>query len=60
MVKRDEISRVVKRFMVSDSSEVKELRLRAEELMKRCVLAVNDSEGSYEVNFSSFVDYAVL
>lgn len=57
VVKWDEISRKVKRFMDSDSSEVKEMRLRAEELRNRCVRAVYDTEGSYEVNFSGFVDF---
>lgn len=57
LVKRDEICVKAKRFMDSESSDVKEMRLRAKEMQNRCVKAVSDAEGSYEVNFSGFVDF---
>uniref|UniRef100_A0A7N0VJ83 Uncharacterized protein n=1 Tax=Kalanchoe fedtschenkoi TaxID=63787 RepID=A0A7N0VJ83_KALFE len=60
VVKRDEIGGMVRRFMDGESKEVKEMRLRAEELRQCCLQAVDTDEaaaGSHEVNFRGFVDF---
>ncbi|CAM8940252.1 unnamed protein product [Rhodiola kirilowii] len=57
VVKRDGICGMIRKLMDSDSEEVREMRLRAEELRQRCVRAVDDAGGSYEANFSGFVDF---
>ncbi|CAM8964383.1 unnamed protein product [Rhodiola kirilowii] len=57
VVKRDEICGMIRKFMDRKSEEVREMRLRAEELRQRCIRAVDDAGGSYEANFSGFVDF---
>ncbi|XVE58969.1 hypothetical protein DITRI_Ditri05aG0006200 [Diplodiscus trichospermus] len=54
LVARGKISRLVEKFMDSESAEVKEMRERAKELKQKCQHAI-DRNGSSETNISSFI-----
>ncbi|XVE58968.1 hypothetical protein DITRI_Ditri05aG0006100 [Diplodiscus trichospermus] len=54
LVARGEISRLVEKFMDSESAEVKEMRERAKVLKQKCQHAI-DRNGSTETNISSFI-----
>ena len=54
LVTREEIARLVQRFMNLESNEMKEMRTRASELQQICQQATTKN-GSSEININAFV-----
>ncbi|KAK2654530.1 hypothetical protein Ddye_014386 [Dipteronia dyeriana] len=55
LVSREEISKLVKRFMDSDTDDKKEMRKRAREIQEFCQVAISEG-GSSETNLEVFVN----
>jgi UDP:flavonoid glycosyltransferase YjiC (YdhE family) len=55
LIKRDEIAGLVKRFMDSESDEVKEMRRRAREISEICRRAIRKG-GSSDTSIDAFID----